>query len=163
MTNPGALAPDEAQLVPRTMAQPRLNPISGPALAYRNCKNGQPVFIRQQWKSSTKDKGCMTAWWECNSRVPLHEPPTALSSIPELALGDLFCDRVVGVDTPRLWIWAAVGDKPLFWRPIAEGDIREDGRRLSITPKLKCPSWVNADWCVKQMVKHHRGQSIPRN
>ncbi|KAI0666484.1 hypothetical protein C8Q78DRAFT_984230 [Trametes maxima] len=115
--------------------------------------------MKQQWKSSTKDKDCLTFWWECTSRVPLREPPPSLSNKPELAINDLFCNRITGVDMPRLWIWTSDGDKPPFWKPISEGDTREDGRRLSITPKQKRPSWVKSDWCVKQMVKQQRGPS----
>ncbi|OSC99812.1 hypothetical protein PYCCODRAFT_1469943 [Trametes coccinea BRFM310] len=122
-------------------------------------QNGEPVFIKRNWRSSTKDRDCVTSWWECTSRIPLKEPPN-LSGRPELAIGDLFCNRVVDVATPRLWIWTSVGGTPT-WRPISEGDTREDGRRLSITPKQKRPSWVKADWCVKQMLKHQRGQSVP--
>ncbi|KAJ3000373.1 hypothetical protein NUW54_g6793 [Trametes sanguinea] len=114
-------------------------------------QNGEPVFIRDSRCSSTKDKDCITSWWESSSRAPLREPPD-LSDKPDLALGDLYCNHVIGIDAPQLWIWTTDG-----WKPIAEGDMRaSDNRRLSITPKKKLPSWVKGDWCLKQMVKHHK-------
>ncbi|OSC97456.1 hypothetical protein PYCCODRAFT_1471863 [Trametes coccinea BRFM310] len=122
-------------------------------------QNGEPVFIKEHWRSSTKDKDCITYWWECTSRSPLRDPPD-LSGHSDLAIGDLFCNRVVGAHTPRLWLWTTVGDTPT-WKPISEGHIREDGRRLSITPKQRRPSWVKAGWCIKQMVKQSRDQSVP--
>ncbi|KAI0827605.1 hypothetical protein BC628DRAFT_1418238 [Trametes gibbosa] len=102
-------------------------------------QNGEPVFMRKKNISSTKDKDCLTFWWECFSSAPLRELPD-LSTRPEFALGDILVNRVIGVKVPQ-------------------GDIREDGRRLSITPKERRPSWVKADWAVKQMVKYWRGQS----
>lgn len=119
-------------------------------------KNGQPVFIRRRRNSSTKDKTCITWFWECYSRAPLQAPP-GLSDRPDLALGDIFCNRVGGIDLPKLWIWTSDGDQHPHWNPIAEGDVRDDGRRLYITPKKKEPSWVKSDWCVKQMTKYQRG------
>ncbi|KAJ3005289.1 hypothetical protein NUW54_g4404 [Trametes sanguinea] len=120
-------------------------------------QNGEPVFIRQWRNSSTIDKDCITYWWESSSRTPLQEPPD-LSDRPDLALGDLYCNRVAGIDVPQLWIWTTDG-----WKTIAEGDVREsDHRRLSITPKKKLPSWVKAEWCIKQMVKHHKGELCNR-
>ncbi|KAI0672558.1 hypothetical protein C8Q78DRAFT_990953 [Trametes maxima] len=118
-------------------------------------KNGDPVFVRQSHSSSTKDKDCVTYWWKCRSRTLLSTPPD-LSQKSDLAIGDLLCNYVEGISIPQMWIWTTVGAHPPCWKPIAEGDLREDGRRLSITPVNKKPSWVNPEWCLKQMVRKQK-------
>lgn len=57
-----------------------------------------------------------------------------------------------------MWIWTKDGSKIAFWKVTKEGDVREDGRRLSITPKLGLPSWVKPEWCMRQMLKQHKGK-----
>lgn len=36
-----------------------------------------------------------------------------------------------------------------YWKRAREGDTREDGRRLTISPKRQQPGWVSPDWGVK--------------
>ncbi|CDO73918.1 hypothetical protein BN946_scf185016.g75 [Trametes cinnabarina] len=135
-------------------------PADGPAIWTRfGVQNGEPVFVKEHRHSSTTDKDCITHWWECNSREPLREPPD-IKDKSELASGDLFCNHVAGVDMPQVWICSAIKNGHPVWKPIAEGEDRPDGRKLSITPKTKKPSWVKAQWCVKQMV--HRTSQASR-
>ncbi|KAJ2987709.1 hypothetical protein NUW54_g9347 [Trametes sanguinea] len=127
-------------------------PADGPAIWTRfGVQNGEPVFVKEHRHSSTTDKDCITYWWDCNSREPLREPPD-IKDKSELACGDLFCNHIAGVDMPQVWLCSAIENGRPVWKPIAEGEDRPDGRKLSITPKTKKPSWVKAQWCVKQMV-----------
>ncbi|OSD01992.1 hypothetical protein PYCCODRAFT_1468257 [Trametes coccinea BRFM310] len=118
-------------------------------------QNEQPTFIRQHHNSSTKDKDCITWYWECFSRAPLAEPPD-IGEHTELTIGDLLCNHVMGVDVPQTWICTAIEDGHPTWKTIGEGDARKDGRRLHITPKMKRPSWVTSEWCLKQMLSQQR-------
>ncbi|KAH9854790.1 hypothetical protein C2E23DRAFT_883357 [Lenzites betulinus] len=117
-------------------------------------KTGRPTFIRKERISSTTED-CVTPFWECHSRTPLASPPE-LSDRPELVLGDIFCNYVAGVDMPQMWLWTMSGSKMPYWEPIVEGELRDDGRRLYITPKKKHPSWVKSHWCLKQIIKKQK-------
>ncbi|KAL7279728.1 hypothetical protein ACG7TL_006135 [Trametes sanguinea] len=118
-------------------------------------QNGKPVFVREHRISSTKDKDCITYWWACVSRSSLAEPPK-LGDRSDLVIGDLFCNHIMGMKHPQMWICTAVGNGQPTWSPIAAGDTCEDGRRLYVTPKKKQLSWVTAQWCLKQMLKQER-------
>ncbi|KAI0325698.1 hypothetical protein GY45DRAFT_1374550 [Cubamyces sp. BRFM 1775] len=124
-------------------------------------QNGEPVFMRQHHTSSTKDKDCVTYYWKCFSRTPLAEPPE-LGERPDLAIGDLFYNQIMGVDAPRLWVCTAIQDGRAVWNTISEGHLREDGRRLYVTFKKKQPSWVLSDWGVRQIpLKQQRSGTVP--
>ncbi|KAI9069636.1 hypothetical protein FKP32DRAFT_1671207 [Trametes sanguinea] len=118
-------------------------------------QNGQPIWFREHRISSTKDKNCITYWWASHSRAPLAEPPN-ISDQDELAIGDLFCNHIMGVDVPQTWICTSVGDGTATWNVIGVGDTRHDGRRLTITPTMKKPSWVTPKWCAKQLLIQQR-------
>ncbi|OJT02571.1 hypothetical protein TRAPUB_6893 [Trametes pubescens] len=112
-------------------------------------KDGEPIFVRRN-----PGKG-ITAWWEAFSTAPLRVPPD-LSNKRDLALGDVFCNHIPGTESPKLWVWASSKHQSPHWKSLAEGDAREDGKRLYITPKRQDPSWVEAEWCYKQILKRQR-------
>lgn len=92
----------------------------------------------------------VTYFWESFTAVPLHHPPD-LSSYPTLTAGDIFCNHVRdGSRAVQLWIWT-IGDGVGSWKRVREGDVREDGRRLTVTPKRQQPSWVSPTWGEKQL------------
>ncbi|KAI0744911.1 hypothetical protein C8Q76DRAFT_789378 [Earliella scabrosa] len=114
-------------------------------------QDGQPIFIRDRRVTSTIEPDIITYFWESFTAVPLQAPPD-LSSYPDLTVGDLYCNHARG-DSPtmQLWIWSVAADGSGYWKKAREGDVREDGRRLTITPKRQQPSWVSADWGIKQL------------
>ncbi|KAI9062811.1 hypothetical protein FKP32DRAFT_1677299 [Trametes sanguinea] len=118
-------------------------------------QNGRPVFIRKHHTSSTVDKDCVTYWWPSYSRAPLAEPPD-LGEQKELAIGDVYCNIVLGIDDPQLWVCDAIVDGRPKWDIIAVGDTRKDGRRLIVTAKKKQPSWVSSNWGIKQLLQQQR-------
>lgn len=88
-----------------------------------------------------------TYWWETASDDPVAYP-LDLSCRPELREGDLFLHR-----TPRkplLWLWTRSTEGGLEWKSVYVGYVREDGRRLALTKKKEWPTWLQADWFVKQ-------------
>ena len=83
--------------------------------------------------------------------MPLLQPPD-LSSHADLSIGDVYINIVRGqTKAEQLWIWTAGGDDGLFWKRALRGDVREDGRRLTITPKRRDPLWVGNNWAVKRL------------
>ncbi len=99
----------------------------------------------------------MTNFWESFTAVPLRQPPN-LTSRPDLAYGDVYINIVRGemigqVNTEQLWIWTEGADGHGFWKSASAGDVRNDGQRLTITPKRLNPSWVGLSWAVKQLRK----------
>ena len=75
---------------------------------------------------------------------PIVMPPdlTGVDSEKPLAIGDLFYYRTSG--GYKLWLWSVLDGKP-FWKPVKYGYIREDGRRLIVTPSTHVPSWVSLE------------------
>lgn len=70
----------------------------------------------------------------------------------------MYINTVYDNGIPQMWIWSKDGGSVAFWKVAKEGDIHEDGRRLSITPKLGLPSWVKPEWCMRQMLKQQKGK-----
>ncbi len=113
-------------------------------------QDGEPIFIRDKKNTSTIEPDIWTYFWESFTAVPLLQP-TNLTSHADLAIGDVYCNHVRGAAKPQLWIWTAGADGEGLWKRASEGDMREDGRRLTVTPKRKQPSWVLPGWAVKQL------------
>lgn len=112
-------------------------------------QEGEPIYIRDYRVTSTTEPDILTWYWESFTSAPLRHPPD-LTSYSDLAFGDIFCNIVTGDnDFAQLWIWTAVGDGSGQWKKAKEGDLREDGRRLTVTPKHLKPSWVSPDWGIK--------------
>ncbi|RDX40142.1 hypothetical protein OH76DRAFT_1490547 [Lentinus brumalis] len=136
----GSMAPIDA----------RLNADGGIVTRYGE-QNGEPIFIRQDRITSTTEPDVVTYFWESFTAVPLHHPPD-LSSYPRLTAGDIFCNHVRdGSRAVQLWSWIIGDDGVGSWKRVREGDIREDGRRLTVTPKRQQPSWVSPNWGEKQL------------
>ncbi|RDX47413.1 hypothetical protein OH76DRAFT_1484767 [Lentinus brumalis] len=114
-------------------------------------QDGEPIFIREDRVTSTTEPDVVTYFWESFTTTPLRQPPT-LTMYPDLTVGDVYCNHVKGeVKATQLWIWTMGSDGSAYWKRAREGDVREDGRRLTVTPKRKQPSWVSKNWGVKQL------------
>lgn len=88
-------------------------------------------------------------FWESFTLEPLGHPPD-LTSYSDLTLGDLYFNVVKGDRSSfQLWSWVRDGKGVEYWKRAREGDTREDGRRLTISPKRQQPGWVSPDWGVK--------------
>ncbi len=61
-----------------------------------------------------------------------------------MQVGDGFLHTATGFSPPKyqLWIWSVDDDSCAFWKPVAIGDTRDDGKRLHLSPKNKTPRWV---------------------
>lgn len=101
----------------------------------------------------------MTNYWESFTSKPIAHPPD-LSCYPDLIVGDLYSNVVLSETCERedalgvqLWVWTQGPDGSCLWKRAREGDVRDDGRRLIVTPKKKEPSWVSRNWGVKQLVQ----------
>ncbi|RPD78446.1 hypothetical protein L226DRAFT_610364 [Lentinus tigrinus ALCF2SS1-7] len=128
----------------------RLKPDGGIVTRYGE-QDGEPIFIRQERVTSTTEPDVLTYFWESFTTVPLRHPPD-LSSYPELTVGDVYCNILRGETRGvQLWIWVIGDDGVGHWKRAREGDMRDDGRRLTITPKRQQPSWVSPTWGVKQL------------
>ncbi|KAI0713508.1 hypothetical protein C8Q76DRAFT_693409 [Earliella scabrosa] len=128
----------------------RLDP-NGAILTRYGEQDGEAIFIRDKRVTSTTEPDIVTHFWESFTAIPLPEPPN-LSSYPDLTVGDLYCNHVRGAaPSIQLWLWSVAVDGTGYWKKAREGDVREDGRRLTITPKRQQPSWVSADWGIKQL------------
>ncbi|KAI0740500.1 hypothetical protein C8Q76DRAFT_790945 [Earliella scabrosa] len=114
--------------------------------------DGEPFFIKDNRTTSTIDPHVRTPFWESFSSEPIDHPPD-LTSYPDLKVDDLYSNVVL--DLPQimvqLWIWTVGADGSGFWKKTREGDVREDGRRLTITPTRHQPSWVSPGWGIKQL------------
>ena len=65
--------------------------------------------------------------------------------------GDLFLHKHGDDGVPQLWLRSGDGDAgddddDDYWESVKVGYIREDGRKLTITPIGGHPSWVGGDW-----------------
>ncbi|PIL23657.1 hypothetical protein GSI_14970 [Ganoderma sinense ZZ0214-1] len=120
-------------------------------------KNGSPTFVRRDRTSSSTDRDCVTAYYKSFSVEEICSPPD-LSNDPQLEEGDIYINTVYDTGAPQVWIWTKDNGKIVFWKVAKEGDVREDGRWLSIMPKLGLPSWVKPEWCVWQMLKQQKGK-----
>ena len=90
----------------------------------------------------------LTLYWY--PKVPTEQilTPPDLTDVPcesdeKLAPGDLFYHRTAG--EYKLWLWTVVEDSDPFWKPVWYGYLREDGRRLIVTPVTKQPGWVSKE------------------
>ncbi|RPD60322.1 hypothetical protein L226DRAFT_577049 [Lentinus tigrinus ALCF2SS1-7] len=114
-------------------------------------QDGEPIFIRQERVTSTTEPEVVTYFWESFTAVPLCQPPD-LTAHPDLTAGDLYSNIVRGESkSVQLWMWTVDAEGAGAWKRVREGDVREDGRRLTVTPKRQQPSWVSPNWGVKQL------------
>ena len=89
-----------------------------------------------------------TSWFDTESSHPISVPPPLHPSCG-LQQGDLFLHR-----TPieqQLWLRVSDEEHGETWKPVGPGYEREDGRKLTITPKMKIPSWVGRDWGARRV------------
>ncbi|KAI0730675.1 hypothetical protein C8Q76DRAFT_792823 [Earliella scabrosa] len=114
-------------------------------------RDGNPIFVREHRKTSTTEPDIITWYWQSFTLTPLHQPPD-LTSYPKLSFGDIYCNVVkASPQSAQLWVWTKGLDGKGDWERAREGDVREDGRQLTITPKEQEPGWVSALWGLKQL------------
>ncbi|KAI0746382.1 hypothetical protein C8Q80DRAFT_1121228 [Daedaleopsis nitida] len=118
-------------------------------------KDGDPVFIRDNRVTSTTERDIVTYFWESFTMNSLRQPPD-LSSYVDLCAGDIYCNKICSSDksslpTVQLWIWTVDNKGDGSWKRATEGEQRDDGRRLTITPQRQQPSWVSHHWALKQL------------
>lgn len=78
------------------------------------------------------------------------DAPYLLAGLPnpsecvDLQVGDGFLHTATGFSPPKyqLWLWSVDDDGCTFFRPVAVGDTRDDGKRLHLSLKNKTPRWV---------------------
>lgn len=94
------------------------------------------------------DRPLSTEWFETEAQQPIVSPPRLHSSC-NVKLGDLFL-HYHGSET-QIWLRISGSHGDDCWVPIDIGHVREDGRRLTLTPKMQVPSWVGKSWGSKRM------------
>ncbi|KAI0364224.1 hypothetical protein BV20DRAFT_1057371 [Pilatotrama ljubarskyi] len=100
------------------------------------------------------EKVVKTSWFEAEEiSDELIDSPPDLTGESDLEIGDLFYHR-----TPsefQLWLWTTGRDNDddgaPFWKPVTAGYARADGRRLTVTPALRKPSWVTSDYYFRSL------------
>ncbi|KAI0702556.1 hypothetical protein C8Q76DRAFT_789324 [Earliella scabrosa] len=114
--------------------------------------DGEPFFLKDNRTTSTTDPDVRTPFWESFSAEPILNPPD-LTSYPDLKVGDLYSNVVLDLPTVtvQLWTWSVSADGKGYWKKTREGAVRDDGRRLTITPTRHQPSWVSPGWGIKQL------------
>ncbi|RDX51815.1 hypothetical protein OH76DRAFT_1417161 [Lentinus brumalis] len=138
-----------------------LDPNGGIVTRYGS-RDGEPLFIRDTKRTSTTEPDILTFYWESFTAQPIVSPPD-LTRYADLREGDLYsnvilsetCEREDAIDV-QLWLWAPGADGTCVWTRAREGDVRDDGRRLIVTPCRKEPSWVSRTWGVKQLVQSQK-------
>lgn len=91
------------------------------------------------------------AWFESQSAILIAHPPD-FSSRSDIELEDVFINRVQ--ETYQLWIWEKDNTGKAVWKRIWLGYARpSDGRKLTVTPVRKEPSWVSEQWASKTAKK----------
>ncbi|KAI0738550.1 hypothetical protein C8Q80DRAFT_1275522 [Daedaleopsis nitida] len=114
-------------------------------------QDGEPIFIKESRVTSTTEPDVVTHFWESFTSAPLDQPPD-LSSYPDLAVGDVYCNIVKAAPpSVQMWLWTSDTNGTTGWKRAKEGTQREDGQRLTITPTRQQPSWVSSQWGVKQL------------
>ncbi|KAI0083221.1 hypothetical protein BDY19DRAFT_998747 [Irpex rosettiformis] len=87
------------------------------------------------------------AWFESSSGTLIAHPPD-FSSRGDVELEDVFIHKVK--DTYQLWIWEKDSTGQVVWKRVWLGYPRpSDGRKLTVTPTRKEPSWVSEQWASK--------------
>ena len=90
-----------------------------------------------------------TYWFETAGTDRLAGPPLIHHSCG-LKRGDIFFHKL-----PDGWqLWLRNGDESAVedvWTEVDIGYIREDGRKLTVTPTIQAPSWVGGDWGTKKV------------
>lgn len=70
--------------------------------------------------------------------------PPDLTSRSDLTIGDLFYNRLSNAG--QIWMWTRQTNGHLVWKLLPFNYEREDGMRLSLTPRRRDPSWVSEKW-----------------
>ncbi|KAI0351501.1 hypothetical protein OH77DRAFT_1429563 [Trametes cingulata] len=112
-------------------------------------------FLIRHWLTAPKseadgddDINARRTWWfETRSDQPIPYPPD-LTRQGDLQLGDLFLHRYG--DQHQLWHWVDETGEGPRWKSVHVGSRRADGRRLTLTPKKKQPSWVGEKWFIRR-------------
>ncbi|KAI0351500.1 hypothetical protein OH77DRAFT_1524039 [Trametes cingulata] len=143
------------------------SPTSVATTEYGEVESGDSDFVRhkvgrssitQQGKSTT-----VTTWFEDQSPGLVMAPP-APTLLPNLTIGDVFLHRTSDPDKYQLWLWCADGDSLPFWREVAVGYVREDGKVLILTEKKQQPSWVSKQYYkrIASQKEADSSQSTPK-
>ncbi|KAI0675876.1 hypothetical protein C8Q78DRAFT_1074853 [Trametes maxima] len=116
----------------------------------------EPPLIRHRFTApkahldGVDDVDARRTWWfETASNDTIPCPPARLAQQDDLRPGDLFLHRI-DKKQHQLWHWVDDEGLGLHWKSIHVGSRRADGRRLTLTPKQKRPSWVGEDWYIRQ-------------
>ncbi|KAI0710500.1 hypothetical protein C8Q76DRAFT_798059 [Earliella scabrosa] len=144
--------PETSSRTPAATPRPSLDPnVRSAALSTPKVNNADVDFEygRGERKATPKKKPpVLTVYWY--PKVPTDEPilmPPDLTDVPsdlKLAPGDLFYHRTAA-DQYKLWLWTVVEGNGPFWKPVWYGYLRDDGRRLIVTPVTKQPGWVSKE------------------
>lgn len=101
--------------------------------------------IRSNNKHDIVPRGKQYTWWfQTKSEQPIACPPPLHPSC-KLSIGDLFWHKAGDQDQ----FWLRVLDDESgeeMWKVIERGYVREDGRRLTVTPTKQVLSWVGTMW-----------------
>lgn len=90
-----------------------------------------------------------TEWFETQSDTAILVPPK-LHKQSGVEAGDLFLHRYPG--TEQLWLRVLDDDTGGdVWKAVDIGYEREDGRKLTITPSTRKPSWVSSAWGARRI------------
>ncbi|KAI0650197.1 hypothetical protein C8Q79DRAFT_1006485 [Trametes meyenii] len=116
----------------------------------------EPPLIRHRFTApkahldGVDDVDARRTWWfETTSNDAIPRPPARLAQQDDLKPGDLFLHRIEKKQH-QLWHWVDDEGLGLHWKSIHVGSRRADGRRLTLTPKQKRPSWVGEDWYIRR-------------
>ena len=79
-------------------------------------QDGKPIFIREKKVTSTTEPDIFTYFWQTFTAQPIRQPPD-LTSYPDLKIGDVYINSVLGeTKSNQLWIWTAGDDGDPFWK-----------------------------------------------
>ncbi|KAI0340543.1 hypothetical protein BDW22DRAFT_1430690 [Trametopsis cervina] len=95
--------------------------------------------------SYRRHENTRACWFESNLPTKISQPPD-FSTRTDVQPGDVFINRTQ--DSYQLWIWEDSGNRQCYWMRIFIGHKRA-GKELTVTPKLKQPSWVSTTWSNK--------------
>ncbi|OSD03009.1 hypothetical protein PYCCODRAFT_1467317 [Trametes coccinea BRFM310] len=114
--------------------------------------------IRPACDGEDAPEGIETTWFEISGVDPIQYPPDFVAQ-PVLEPGDLFYYRHPTIASrSQLWILVANAQGEPHWKAAHVGIRREkDGRRLTLSPKKKNPSWVAVKWYQRRLHEQRLG------
>ncbi|KAI0375841.1 hypothetical protein BV20DRAFT_976327 [Pilatotrama ljubarskyi] len=121
--------------------------ISSVTTVYDDSSDDEGFRYRRRSKSKTSNSGGTAArdggYFKSEASHLMTSPPDA-SECRRLQVGDVFVHAAKGFNPPKhqVWLWTPSDDGSAYWRPIALGYVRDDGKRLNLSAQKKDPSWV---------------------